>query len=467
MTPRRWPALLLVALAGLLLPAPAPAQMIRSRQGDKRPGLDGTLRLWDDAPAARRPSHEPVGIGLENNLRPQDLLERRLGPLLKKKQEQDAKEDEALQGNIQELARKLLKDEKFLDSLKGLSRQDAEKLLDKVGGGRGIGDDPALHKLLREGLAGKTLSEDQKDLAKRWSEKLRQKGVVEPPEGSRPVGPGPGPQPPPPPPPAGGAPPPPPPPAERQSGPTPWEDLDKNTPDWLKGRLDRWVKDFDKWVESPAGKSWRDALKNLARSYENNRAAAPAFLDRARSLSRYLPRVSDYVPRGLLSRLPRPRMPAVPTLGVPSAPAVSARSLADAGKAVVWVAALTLVAVLLWRAGGGWYDRLREARAAEWRLGPWPVRPEAVSTRGELVRAFEHLALLCLGRAARTHHHLDLGEEIGAQPSLDPDRRQDAARTLARLYEQARYAPPADPLPDAELERARRELCYLAGVSAA
>jgi hypothetical protein len=94
------------------------------------------------------------------------------------------------------------------------------------------------------------------------------------------------------------------------------------------------------------------------------------------------------------------------------------------------------------------------------------VAPGAVSNRAELVRAFEYLALLCLGPAARSRHHLDLADQIAGRPSADPDGQQDAAWHLARLYEQARYAPDDWPLPPADLHRARRELCLLAGVAA-
>jgi hypothetical protein len=100
-------------------------------------------------------------------------------------------------------------------------------------------------------------------------------------------------------------------------------------------------------------------------------------------------------------------------------------------------------------------------------LGPWPVRPGEVATRGDLVRAFEHLALLCLGPTARTCHHLELARLLGAQPAPDPERRRDAAVDLAQVYEQARYTPDDEVLPDDLMRRARRELCYLAGEPAA
>jgi hypothetical protein len=45
--------------------------------------------------------------------------------------------------------------------------------------------------------------------------------------------------------------------------------------------------------------------------------------------------------------------------------------------------------------------------------------------------------------------------------------RQQAATELARLYEQARYAPQDDTLSAEDLAAARRDLCFLAGVGAA
>jgi hypothetical protein len=98
-----------------------------------------------------------------------------------------------------------------------------------------------------------------------------------------------------------------------------------------------------------------------------------------------------------------------------------------------------------------------------WRLGPWPVRPEAVATRDELVRAFEYLALLRLGPAARSQNHRDIAAGLGAED----EARRPAAERLAGLYEQARYAPPDEALPDADLADARAALSLLAGVAAA
>ncbi len=102
------------------------------------------------------------------------------------------------------------------------------------------------------------------------------------------------------------------------------------------------------------------------------------------------------------------------------------------------------------------------AKANGWSPGPWPVHPSRVSTRQDLVRAFEHLAYLCLGRAAGPLNHRDVASRLGQTGA----GRAAAAGRLARLYEQARYAPPDEGLPPDELAAARGDLAALAGAAA-
>jgi hypothetical protein len=117
--------------------------------------------------------------------------------------------------------------------------------------------------------------------------------------------------------------------------------------------------------------------------------------------------------------------------------------------------------IALWRALA--WQQSRTARAADtWKLGPWPVDPAAVATREELVRAFDYLALLRLGPTARSWNHLEIAARLGAE-----GRRRTPATRLALLYEQARYAPPGEPVSEADLAAARRHLCLMAGVPAA
>jgi hypothetical protein len=108
---------------------------------------------------------------------------------------------------------------------------------------------------------------------------------------------------------------------------------------------------------------------------------------------------------------------------------------------------------------------LRMLRRTEdgWKLGPWPVLPEAVRTRDDLVRAFQYLALLRFGLAACSRNHREIADGLGEGDSI----HRAAAERLAGLYEQARYAPPDEALPDADLAGARADLSLLAGVAAA
>jgi len=144
--------------------------------------------------------------------------------------------------------------------------------------------------------------------------------------------------------------------------------------------------------------------------------------------------------------------------------------LPDFSGGLSWVLLLGAVlggaGVLLWvlvvrpRWGGwGWRDG--------WRLGAWPVRPSAVRTRGDVVKAFEYLALLLLGRKVSTSHHLDIAGQLGRSQEDPTGRRKNAADELAQLYELARYAPPEEWLSEDDLATARRDLGFLAGGAAA
>ncbi|HVS37064.1 MAG TPA: hypothetical protein VMS17_16000 [Gemmataceae bacterium] len=124
---------------------------------------------------------------------------------------------------------------------------------------------------------------------------------------------------------------------------------------------------------------------------------------------------------------------------------------------ILWIAALALLIAAGWTAVAAARRRAGRKGARPWSAGPWPVRPSQVSTRGDLIRAFEHLAYLLLGPSARSLNHLDVAARLS---------RSGAADRLAHLYEQARYAPPDEALPDQELTAARGDLAALAGAAA-
>ncbi|HXG11493.1 MAG TPA: hypothetical protein VNK04_17190 [Gemmataceae bacterium] len=131
---------------------------------------------------------------------------------------------------------------------------------------------------------------------------------------------------------------------------------------------------------------------------------------------------------------------------------------------LLWVGLGAVVAAAFWKIVSVHYGRFGAEGDAAWRPGRWPVDPAAVTTREELVRAFEYVTLLCLGPAARYWNHLTIADRLGDGDSAE---RRQAAVHLAGMYEQARYAPPEEPLPAAELEAIRRHLRFLAGASAA
>ena len=88
----------------------------------------------------------------------------------------------------------------------------------------------------------------------------------------------------------------------------------------------------------------------------------------------------------------------------------SSDGLADG---VVWVVALALLVAAGWMAVAVARRRAEaRTRARPWSPGPWPVRPSQVSTRQDLVRAFEHLAYLFLGLSARNLNHLDVAARL-------------------------------------------------------
>jgi hypothetical protein len=136
--------------------------------------------------------------------------------------------------------------------------------------------------------------------------------------------------------------------------------------------------------------------------------------------------------------LPRPSLPAVhlPESGLPPAPVGAAPTQPRAGKWPVFLGLLGLaaVAVLFWRLRS---TARQVSRETEWRLGPWPVNPAAVTTREEVVCAFEYLSLLRLGRAARTWNHRTIAGQLARR---GPVHRTAAGQTAAPVVADRRAA---------------------------
>ena len=256
--------------------------------------------------------------------------------------------------------------------------------------------------------------------------------------------------------------------------------------DIITRQLNRLADDLDKMDHGNESSALRDAISRFNRYGFRNSTFDLDKIDAGRldALGRMLRSLSSEKPSSFkLGPLPRPtwlpKLPSLPRVNIPSvgssswpgSASPSSWSLDSLGTGLLWVCVLVLFGFLLWTSGT-WLraDRIGGKESA-WRLGAWPVAPAHVTTRGDLVRAFEHLALLILGPTARACHHHDLANRLSQQGEVLVPERREAAERLAALYEQARYAPEqahADvPLPESEQAIARQALCLLAGVTPA
>jgi hypothetical protein len=225
--------------------------------------------------------------------------------------------------------------------------------------------------------------------------------------------------------------------------------------------------------KSPA---WQHFLHDLEHGVASHAGNDSALAEKARGFTEHLPPLSRYLPldrlkgdnglaqwgKSLLQKSPTVNWgnpPQLPSTSGWHAPQLSRAGLGDPDR---WTDSVWLLILLALSMGVlvalVWKRRLQARRAAAgWKLGPWPVDPAAVRTRDQLVRAFEYLSLLRLGPRARSCNHKEIAGRLG----------HGAALELAQVYEQARYAPLADRLTDADLVLARRHLTYLAGAPSA
>jgi hypothetical protein len=401
---------------------------------------------------------------MDDSISPEERLALRLYNAKVNQNLRDAMGKDALNNQVLELVKKLLEDPKFLQSL-----NKDPRFLESLRSHHGLFNDKLIQDLIRQGSLGGHLSEEDKKVIRDWASTQPNKPDLEkllPPDRKGPDQPDQPDQPdkaerpadqaasPPSTPPHDSAP--------------DWDRMPQEPPAWLRDNMKGFVNRLDRWVDSPSGKSWRDTLRDLARRGGASKWS-PRISERANRLAGNLPRLGDYLPRRLRPTFGEPRVPSLPRLpsiSTPSLPSGSGLSTVRPGHVLLWLVFGAVLLLLLWKSGS-WYVRHQAQKRGGWRLGPWPVRPGAVRTRGDLVRAFEHLALLCLGPAARHRHHLDLADRLGKQPDVDPDRRRDAAGNLGQLYEKARYAPDDELLPAETMAEARRDLCFLAGVPAA
>ncbi len=173
-------------------------------------------------------------------------------------------------------------------------------------------------------------------------------------------------------------------------------------------KLGEWLGD------SPA---WKQAFADLRASFDGKSGQGGKLADwQARLLT---PDANTWkLAEGAIERLrglPRPNLerfkwsPSAPGGGPMATPDLDAPGVSDLSgpsfsTGATWLLLAMLFCLIGWRV---LRSMKPSAPAASLRpnLGPWPVRPEAVSTRAELVRAFDYLALWTLGLAVKSWNH--------------------------------------------------------------
>lgn len=150
----------------------------------------------------------------------------------------------------------------------------------------------------------------------------------------------------------------------------------------------------------------------------------------------------------------------------PSLPQLGAPELSGGGifNVLAWLVGGVAGAICLRQLWIYWQETNRDLRRKQDLLKAWRMDPRSVSSREDLIRAYEYLALSRLGIAVKSWNHLAIAAGLGN--STDPLRR-NAALSLTNTYEHARYAPPEETLPKEVIVEARRQLCLLAGVAGA
>jgi hypothetical protein len=447
MNNRIWLGLLLFTLSMIAPGRTATAQGPR-RDLLGRPPLPNLL-------SPKQSHHDlPGGIDMANA---EELMAQRL---------QELHELHQLQDQVQGL----LEDPEFRKQLESIPDSDLRKLQEKMLKGKGLRSDPNWEKMLQQVASHQKLNERQLDIIRRWAERHEQTQPA-PSQSSLPQNSDPGD----PPPLANASSPPvrpmlPPTPAAPE--PSLAERIQEGTKKWMLENLDNVGGDLVEALAEIQGNEENSPLAELLRSVEHPDFSGLNVPEQAIGFSRYLSDAGDFLhqQRGtwdeMQSIFHKSPVPSLPNFNVPSASIAASAANGDHWAPTLLASLLlgTIILVLCLR-GLGSKSPSGSGEGDEWRLGSWPVSPGHVSTRQELIRAFEYLALLCLGTAAGAWNHRELAERLAEQDSANPSRRQ-AVEMLAWLYEKARYAPAEEALSPEQLSDARHALCLLAGVTA-
>lgn len=247
---------------------------------------------------------------------------------------------------------------------------------------------------------------------------------------------------------------------------------DKEEPirDWMKDSMERAQESkMGDWLrESPA---WQKAFENIQLSLKQPRDVKEAGwgLEKLTRLlspdnlrlpdEKTLDRLGKFKPANLPRwnwTMPSVTRPALPSVSSPSMPTASAF-----GMVATWLLGIGVIAALVWQASRWLKYSGHRARVSTAELGPWPVDPQQITTRAELVLAFDYLAVLMFGMQARTLNHRAVARSFAAHSAP----HAEIAGQLAALYEQARYTNGVEMLLEADRDLARRTVAQLAGAA--
>lgn len=415
---------------------------------------------FSSRPAAKQSHHDlPNALDMANA---QEMMALRLQELHELHQWQDQ-----VQG--------LLQNRDFLDQIRArFTESDLQKLQARLHKGEGLRGDRNWNQLLQQAASHQRLDDKQIELLHRLTESGEHKQPAPSPNSVVPEGSGPSSAPP-----AIEISPPMPAPSTIQPTPnapepSPFDRVQQETSKWLVENLDNVGSDIVEALIEMKAYDDNTPFAELLHSLQQPDFSRLNVSERTIGLSNFLSDAGDFLHqhsgsldevRSFLRNTAVPSLPNLPT------PSVSLPSSADSAERESWSPAvlllllLGLIILLLSLRSLGSKAQAGSGDGDEWRLGSWPVSPDRVSTRQDVIRAFEYLALLCLGSAASACHHRELAERLAEQDSDDPARRQ-AAEMLAWTYEQARYAPDGEALSPEQLSDARHALCLLAGVTA-
>jgi hypothetical protein len=418
-------------------------------------------------PSRPKQSHRdlPGGLDLSN---PQEVMAQRF---------HEFHELHQLQDQVQEL----FNDPNFRKQIGKLSPEDLQRLQEKMLKGEGLSQAGAWTQLLQQARSRQKLGQRQIEILKNLAKHAEKKPPSNEPVGTTrdntaeadPTPPSLTP---------GSVSAPPSPPTPEEPSPALLDRLQEDTTKWLMENLEDVSGDALQTLIAMGGNEGNTPLAELLRSVQQSdfsginisgHPLVPAL--QTGTLSRYLANAGNFLQRqsgvwdkvgSFFQRSPLPSLPR--TGGGPSVSMRAPSAVERDGWLPAMLSLLMLGVIVLFLCKRGFDSNGLPGSGAdgEWRLGPWPVPPNAVSSRQDVIRAFEYLALLRFGPAAAACHHRRLAERLAEQDSGNPGHCQ-SAEMLAWLYEQARYAPDGEALSQEQLSDARHALCSLAGVTAA